>query len=257
MRRLILLIIWLITDAVLFIGAYAVGYFLRVGFIVSTDFPLDLYLQTVAFVAPIWLLVMAELGVFKLFRVQSEKRNLLYILFSCIMASAMFTLGYYFLHDRFFSRLLLVYAGALSFVFTVIWHLAFDQWQRRVLRKNPAAYPVLIIGTNREAERIITLLQEKQSPLRPVGILDPAGTSKKDLAGVPVLGKLNKLEETLKNLRPKYLVQCSNLEHSINLIGACRGHGITYMLLPSVLGAMGGSEEFVQIEGQSMATVRE
>jgi FlaA1/EpsC-like NDP-sugar epimerase len=173
------------------------------------------------------------------------------------MASAMFTLAYYFLHDRFFSRLLLVYAGALSFIFTVVWHLAFDQWQRRVLRKSPAAYPVLIIGTNREAERFIVLLQEKQSPLKPVGILDPQGSPKKELAGVPVLGKLNKLEETLKTLRPKYLVQCSNLEHSINLIGACRGHGITYMLLPSVLGVMGGSEEFVQIEGQSMATVRE
>ena len=257
MRRLLLLIIWLVTDAVLFLGAYAVAYFLRVGLIVSSDFPLNLYLQTVTVVTPIWLLIMAELGIFKLFRVQSDKRNLLYILFSCIFGSALFTLAYYFLHDRFFSRLLLVYAGGLSFVLTLIWHLAFDQWQRRILRKSPPAYPVLIIGSNRETERFITLLTDKQSPLKPVGILDPQGGKETNLAGVPVLGKLNKLEETIKSLKPKYLVQCSNLEHSINLISACRNHGMTYMLLPSVLGVMGGNEEFVMIEGQPMAMVRE
>ncbi len=257
MRRLILLIIWLVTDAVLFLGAYVVAYFLRVGLIVSTDFPLNLYLQTVALVTPVWLLVMGELGVFKLFRVQSDKRNLLYVLFSCVMGSALFTLTYYFLFNRFFSRLLLVEAGLLSFIFAMFWHLAFDQWQRRILRKSPVAYPVLVIGTNREAERFITLLEEKQSPLKVTGILDPQGSSKKEIAGVSVLGKLNKLEDTIKSLRPKYLVQCSNLEHSINLISACRNHGITYMLLPSVLGVVSQHEEFVVIEGQPMAMVRE
>lgn len=257
MRRLLLLITWLITDAVLFLGAYAVAYFLKVGLIISSDFPLNLYLQTVAIIIPLWLLIMAELGIFKLFRVQSDKKNILYILFSCVMGSSLFTLAYYFLHDRFFSRLLLVEAGVLSFIFTLIWHLAFDQWQRRVLRRSPPAYPVLLVGANRDTERFVTLLNETQSPLKPVGILDPEGSKAVHLGKTPILGKLNKLEEVIKELKPKYLVQCSNLEHSINLLSACRNHKMTYMLLPSVLGIMGGDEEFVMIEGQPMAMVRE
>jgi len=257
MRRTVLLTLWLLTDALLFIGAYTAAYFLRVGFIVSSDFPLNLYLQTVLIITPLWLLVLAELGVFRLIRVQTEIRNMLYLLFSCVIASSLFTLAYYFLHDRFFSRLLLIYAGVLSFTVTLVWHLAFDAWQRRILRKHPAAYPVLIIGANRDAENLITLLNEKQSPLKPVAVLDPQGTSKKEIGGVPVLGKLNILEETINNLKPKYLVQCSTLEHTINLISVCRNHKITYCLLPTVLGILGKNEEFVRVEGQALAMIRE
>lgn len=249
MRRTFLLLCWLATDIALFIAAYAIAYFLRVGFIVSTDFPLDKYMQTTLIVAPFWIGTMLELGIFRLTRIQGSRKNLTHILFSCILASALFTLTYYFLHNNFFSRLLLVYAGLISLGFAVVWHLAFDSWQRKVLRKNPAAYPVLIVGLNREAERLIDLLEDKQSPFKPVAILDGQGTSKAEVRGVPVLGKLNKLEEVIKTLKPSHLIQCSNLEHTINLMSVCRQHKMTYLLLPSVLGAVEGYGE--QIEGKS------
>ncbi len=249
MRRVLLLFCWLLTDIALFIAAYAIAYFARVGFIISTDFPLDQYLQTVLIVAPFWTLTMLELGIFRLNRIQGSRKNLTHILFSCVFASALFTLAYYFLHDRFFSRLLLVYAGLINLGLTVVWHLAFDSWQRRILRRSPPAYPVLIVGLNREAERLIDLLEERQSPYKPVGILDSQGTSKTDVRGIPVLGKLNSLEDVIASLRPTHLIQCSNLEHTINLMSVCRQHAMTYLLLPSVLGAVEGFSE--QIEGKS------
>ena len=255
-RRILLLITWLVTDGVLFIGSYAFAYFLRVGFILSTDFPLDTYLQTVLLITPLWLGVLTQLGVFRLTRVQSEERNIYHLFFACVMGTALFTLTYYFAFAEFFSRLLLVYAGIGSFILVTVWHLAFDQWQRRILRKNPAAYPLLVIGTNRDAERFVKLLEEKASPFKPVAILDPQGSSLKEISGVPVLGKLNMLEEVIKEKKPKYLVQCSNLEHTINLISVCRNHGMTYMLLPAVLGA-GGKEETIVVEGQALSVVRE
>ncbi len=257
MRRIVLLSLWLTTDAVLFVGAYVAAYFLRVGFILSSDFPLNLYLQTVFIITPIWLLLLAEMGVFRLFRIQSERKTILHILFSAVMGSALFTLAYYFLHDRFFSRLLLIEAATLNAFFTLLWHLAFDQWQRIILRRSPPAYPLLIIGTNRDSARFIRLLTERRSPLVPVGILDPEGGHQKMVEGVPVLGKLNVLEETIRTLRPQYLLQSSHMEHTINLISVCRNHRMTYMLLPSVLGIIGNSEEFLRIEGEMLATVSE
>ncbi len=249
MRRQLLLVCWLVTDMALFIAAYVIAYFLRVGFLLSTNFPLDLYLQTVLIVAPFWIATMLELGIFRLTRIQSDRKNLSHILFACVLASALFTLTYYFLHDRFFSRLLLVEAGIINLALTVVWHLAFDTWQRRVLRKDPAAFPVLIVGLNRESERLIDLLEDRQSPFKPVAILDGHGTSKSQVRGVPVLGKLNKLEDVIKTLKPTHLIQCSNLEHTINLMSVCRQHKMTYLLLPSVLGAVEGYGE--QIEGKS------
>ncbi|MSR68026.1 hypothetical protein EXS65_04385 [Candidatus Peribacteria bacterium] len=254
MRRTLLLTAWLLTDIVLFVGAYVCAYFLRVGFILSSDFPLDRYVQAVLVISPIWVAVMIGLGIFRLTRVQSDKRNILHILFACVMGLSLFTLGYYFLFGQFFSRLLLVYAGALSFVLTTIWHLAFDQWQRRILRKDPPAYPVLIVGANREAERFIRLLNDRLSPLRPVGVLDSLGSQQKEISGVPVLGKLNVLESVIKTKRPTHLIQCSNLEHTINLVSAARQHNMTYMMLPSVLG-IAQKQSMDSIEGQAMITV--
>jgi hypothetical protein len=78
----------------------------------------------------------------------------------------------------------------------------------------------------------------------------------KEVAGVPVLGKLNKLEETIKEKRPTHLIQCSNLEHTINLMSVCRQHGMTYLLLPSVLGVTGAAETVETIEGQNVIAVK-
>ncbi len=255
MRRVLLLLVWLVTDVVLMVGAYAAAYFLRVGLILSTDFPIDRYLQTVFLVAPFWLVIMGFLGIFRLLRVQSSPRNLCHILFSCVMALALYTLAYYFLFNNFFSRKLLVYAALAHVLLTVVWHLAFDQWQRRILRRKPAAYPVLVIGANRDAERVIRLLEDRQSPLKPVAVLDSQGTSAKEIAGVPVRGKLNKLEDVIREEGISHLLQCADLEHTINLLSLCRQHGITYMLLPSVLGIVGVQERIDEIEGQPVTAV--
>jgi len=73
---------------------------------------------------------------------------------------------------------------------------------------------------------------------------------------VPVEGKLNKLEEVIKKYGITHLIQCSDLEQSMNLLSACRSHGITYMMLPSVLGIVEGDERTEILEGRSMTTVR-
>ncbi len=257
MRRPLLLLLWCATDVLLFLGAYVAAYFLRVGFILSTDFRIDTYMQVVLFVSPIWIAVLLFLGVFRLTRVQSSLKNVTHMFFSCVLAMSLFSLGYYFFYGTFFSRLLLVYAGVLSFLAVMVWHAAFDQWQRRILRRNPPAFPLLVIGANRPAQQMIALLEERQSPFRPVAVLDGRGTPLKEIAGVPVLGKLNKLEEVIRDLRITHVLHCADLEHTINLLSVCRQHGITYMLLPSVLGIVGVSETVDMIEGQPVTIVND
>ncbi len=256
MRRVVLLILWLITDILIFIGAYVLAYFLRVGFIVSTDFPLDLFLRTVYMVAPLTIAVMAQLGVFRLMRLQSAKRNIAHIIFAAAMGSALFTLTYYFLYVDFFSRLLLVYAFVLSAGFLIVWHIGFEQVMRKFLRMGRPLYPTLIVGATREAASLIKTLNDQRSPLTPVAILDGRGTSEKEMNGVPVEGKLNKLEETITKYHITHLIQCSDLEQSINLLSACSNRNITYILLPSVLGMVNNTETIESIEGRQVAMVR-
>lgn len=255
MRRFVLLIVWFCVDALLFLGSYVLAYVVRVRQLNSTDFPLEQYVTTALIVIPVWLLVMLSLRVFALTRVQSSWRSMTYIFYAAVMGTALFALTHYFIYKMIFSRLLLVLAGAFSFIAVALWHMAFDQWQRRILRKDPPAYPTLIIGATREAERLIELLNTKQSVLTPVAILDSRGVSAKDVGGVPVKGKLDSLEETLKRDRITHLIQCADLEHTVNLLGACRSRGITYMLLPSVLGMVEGDERVDVLEGAMPVTV--
>lgn len=255
MRRLFLTVIWLATDALVFAVAYVFAYFLKVGWILSTDFPFRIFLSAVLLTIPGWLFVMITMRNFALSRMQRSFRNFLYISYACMIGMAGFTLVFYFLRQTLFSRLLLLMGGIFSAVAVFVWHSIFDWIQRFLLRIGKPAYPLLIIGTNREARKLIEKLQSTWSPFTPVAILDGRGSGPRDIAGVPVLGKLDRLERVIKEKRITHLVQCDQLEHSINLLSLCREHGITYMLLPFVLGVIEDHVPTEALEGQQVVAV--
>ncbi len=255
MRPRILLAIWLITDLILFVGVYSLSYFLRVGFIFSSDFPFERFLAVVIIISPLWLGVLATTRTFYKTRNQFTIRNLSYISYSCLVGVALFSLAYYFRYQLFFSRLLLIYAFVLSVILIFLWHLIFQQIQRRILCINPPAFPTLIIGVTRESKRLIELLIKKKNPLCPVAILDGRGFEDAEVHGIPVMGKLNKLEEVMENQKITHLIQCADLEQSLNLLSACRNRKITYLMLPSVLGIIERDEHVDSIEGMPVIIV--
>jgi len=63
------------------------------------------------------------------------------------------------------------------------------------------------------------------------------------------------LEHVLEEDRITHLIQCSNLEQSLNLLSACRQQGITYIVLPSVFGIVERDERVDRLEGQPVTTV--
>lgn len=255
-RRRILLILWLVSDLVLFVAAYTLAYFLRVGFILSSDFPFTDFLIVAIASAPLWLLILIATRTFSMFRKQATLRTFATIAYASIVATAFFALGYYFFYGLFFSRLLLLEAFVLLVVMGFGWHLCFGALSRSRLRGRVPAFPTLIIGATREAADLIRSLTEHQSPLLPVAVLDGRGSKETTLAGVPILGKLNKLEEILTTYRISHLIQCSDLEQSINLLSACRQHAIAYILLPSVLGIVERDERVELLEGRPVTVVR-
>lgn len=255
-RQHVLVVLWLLSDAALFIGAYVLAYVLRVGWILSTDFPLEHLLAVIAAVTPLWLLILAAFGVFHPLRNQRTFAAFLHMGAAALMGVALFTLGYYFRYTAFFSRLLLLEAFALSSIVPWMWHLIMQGIVRRILRAHPPSFPTLIIGATREAAHLIQALERYKSPIMPVGILDSRGVREERVAGVPVLGKLHLLDTILIERRITHLIQCSDSEHTINLLSACRARGITYMLLPSVLGIVERDERIESLEGFPVTVVR-
>ena len=255
-RRHLLLLLWLLSDLFLFIAAFSGAYFLRVGLIFSSDFPFDRYLTAAILSAPVWLLVLIASRMFSLMHRQASLRSLSSLVYAAIIAIAFFGLTYYFLYGLFFSRLLLLQAFLLLTLVSVGWHLFFGFLSRGLLRGAHPAFPTLIVGATREAADLIRSMNRNRSALTPVAILDGRGIKESNIEGVPVLGKLNKLEEVLSAHRISHLIQASELEQSINLLSACRMHGITYLLLPSVLGIVEHDERVEALEGRSVTVVR-
>lgn len=255
MRYPFLITFWLLSDVLLFITSYVLAYFVRVGWIFSSDFPFTPYLSIVTLVAIPWMIVLLTTRSFSITRPQRSLRNLGYIAYACLVGTAIFALGYYFLFGLFFSRTLLLYALIASTLIISLWHIAFEKVLRHVLRMDPPVFRALIIGVNRESAALIKLMNQKKNPLTPVAILDGTGTKETAIDGVPVLGKLNKLEETLVNEKITHLIQCSDMEQSINLLSACRNRNISYMVLPSVFGIVERDERVESLEGKPVTSV--
>lgn len=255
MRRSLLLLFWLLSDYGVFIGSYALAYFLRVGWILSSDLPFRQFMTAVALSGVPWLASLAATRTFALTRNQRTPRNAAYIAYASVMGLAFVALSYFFLFQEIFSRELLLIACVLSIAATWIWHMIMGLTMRWTLTFSPPVFPTLVIGVTRETRTLLKHLRERRSVLVPVAILDAMGVKETDIEGVPVRGKLDRLEQVLKESRITHLLQCSDLEQSINLLSACRAHGITYMLLPSVLGIVERDERVESLEGKAVTVV--
>lgn len=256
MRRGILLTIWLFTDLAVFTLCYVAAYFLRVGFIFSTDFPFDRFITATIITSPAWLALLIGTRTFSLLRKQFSLRTAAHVAYACVGGAAIFSLTYYFLFGAFFSRGLLLLAFSLSIVATWAWHVIFGFVLRIWMRGSTPDYPTLVVGATREATKLLRSMRENRSPLSPVAILDGKGTKETEIEGVPVLGKLNKLEDTLKRYGVTHVIQCSDMEQSLNLLSACRKHRINYIVLPSVFGIIEGDERVESLEGVQVTVVR-
>ncbi len=255
-RHRFLLFLWLGSDALLFIGSFVLAYFVRVGWIFSSNFPFAPFLTIVIVTAPLWLIIQISQRTFRLTETQTDLRHFLSLVWSNVVGIALFSLAYFFAYDLFTSRLLLVEALLFSTIILWIWHMIFTFIARRSLWRDPAAFPTLIVGATREAAKLIEMLQRRKNPLKPVAILDGRGTSLMTLHGVPVIGKLDKLEETLERFHISHLIQCSDLEQSLNLLSVCRNRSLTYLLLPSVLGIVERDERVESLENVAVMIVR-
>ena len=249
-----LLFLWLLSDTVLFVSAYVLAYFLRVGFIFSSDVEFVPYLFTVALTAPFWLGTLIATRTYAKTRVQTTPRNGMYIAFAGVIGAAIFALLNYFVFSLLLSRMLLFFGIVFSVGAVWVWHIIYAQFLRLYLWNRPA-FRVLVVGVTRETRALVTLLNRRKSLLKPVAILDGRGVSDTDIDGVPIRGKLNKLEEVLEKDRITHLLQCSDLEQTLNLLSVCRNHSIVYMLLPSVLGMVEHSEIIEPLEGQPVTVV--
>ena len=238
-------------DFILVFFSFCLAYFVRVGFIFSTDFPFAQFLP-VALVSSVLTIVFSFL--IKTYKEDQKVWSVHHFLrtgFSSILQTAIFAILFYFFYQEIFSRLMLAYIPVFSVILVYGGHLAFDKLARYLYAKGKGGViRTLLIGTNREAQKLVNFLQTSQSRHYIVSILDGYGSSLKEIEGIPVKGKLNKLEVVVKEDKIEQIIQVDNLEQVMNILNFAQQNNLKYILIPSVLGAYHHKLESVNLDDE-------
>lgn len=248
-------VLQIIVDGILILGAFALAYFLRIGFYFSTDFPFSEYLLIAGITTPITLLFMFFIRAYKLNQIVISWRHIQRLTFVALENVFVFMILYYFTFREFFSRLILVYAFLLTLLLTYLWHIVFRIILQKASEREIGVFRTLIIGSNRPAHEIIKILIKTKSHIKPVAIIDAHGSSKKVIHGIPIVGKMNLFEKTIADHNIDIILQTDNLEQSLNIINYALQNNIKYIMPPELLGIFQGNQIIEEIEGMPFLKV--
>jgi len=245
-----------VVDGILILAAFALAYFLRIGFILSTEFSFSNYMLIAGITTPITLLYMFFIRAYKLSQRVISWRHLQRLTFVALENVFVFMILYYFTFQEFFSRLILIYVFLFTLLFTHLWHIVFRWILKKASSHEIGVYRTLIIGTNRPAEAIIRMLITEKSHIKPVAAINAHGGNKKVIAGVPVVGKMNLFEKTIADHDIDIIIQVDHLEQSINIINYALANNIEYIMPPELLGIFQGYQNLDEIEGMPFLKVQ-
>ena len=232
--------ITILLDYLLLLGGFVLAYFVRVGFIFSSDLPFEPYIYSALLAAAIWIMSLVVFRGYSPVIRFTRPVQLLKVLIAALVGTAAYGLIYYFGQKTLFSRLLLIYIFAFGSALMILCHILMQALQRQLNRGGYGVTRLLMIGSNRGVQSFIGTLRKNHSPFVPVAVLDGHGTSQKEIGGVPVLGKLNILESTVEKYQIDAIVQGDNIEQVINIHSFCQQHQLEYYLLPYLFGAYQG-----------------
>lgn len=243
------------VDGLLILGAFALAYFLRIGFVFSSEFSFSDYFLVAVITTPFTLLFMFFIRAYKLSQQVRTARHAQRLIFVSMENVFLFMILYYFTFREFFSRLILIYVFLFTLAFTYGWHILFRWILKKASEQEIGVYRTLVIGANRPAEEIIRLLTREKSHIKPVAIINAHGGSKTMICGVPVVGKMNHFERAIAQHDIDMILQTDHLEQSLNIINYALNNNLKYLMPPELLGIFQGSQLLEEVEGQPFLKV--
>lgn len=255
-EKIIEKLLLLFFDSLVILGAFASAYFFRLGTFSHSEFLFFPYITMGLGMIPFWILFLLYEGRYSL-KEKTFFQELKIILFSSLSASLLFPLIFYFTNERFFSRGIIVLLFVFGSFFLLLTYLIEKKISQYRAKHNHSLSKMLIIGSNRSAENIIHTLLETNSHYKPVAILSPYGSKRKEICNVPILGKLDALEKTFFSQEIDEIFLCEGIEHSENLSSFCRNQGIPLRASFETLGIALEQTKAETIEGITFLTIQQ
>ena len=236
-----------------FLGAY----WGRIGGFVSTDFPFWPYAQISLIAALVW---WGVLLLSTYYRIPPRTGVRAWYDFGSILLGALagistLVLIYFFQRELFFSRLVNVYVLVLGL--GGLWgsRALFLLWLKQAKKQGKALYKTLIIGANHVSQRLIRSIDEDPyTPYQVIGVIDPYGFTEPGWGSVPLLGKLDRLQDLIESERATALIQCDAFEHTLNLIAICKKYQLKFHFEPALRGVYDQNLRLRMVAGQILVS---
>lgn len=244
----------IILDTLMVYGAFLLAYFVRVGFLFSTDFPFPLFASLSGGATLVWILFLIFTKYYRIPPRHGGRAgfDMALAITGGIVAVGMLIVTYFFPRDILFSRLIGVYALVFGSAWLLLSHEIFNAILAHRKRNEKEVYRTLIIGANRVSEKIIDAINKNPyAPYKIIGVIDPYGISKK-IEGSQLLGKLNKLEEICDKENITAIIQCDAFEHTINIISLCEEKNIKFQFDPALRGIFEENLRIREVAGVTM-----
>ncbi|HID92294.1 TPA: hypothetical protein EYP45_04210 [Candidatus Peregrinibacteria bacterium] len=218
-------LIILLFDTIALFLSFTLAYLARLGTFSHSKFLFEPYIYMASLMVCIWIILLIISGRYSL-KEKSLFNESKIVFFSSLSASTLFPLLFYFKQDLFFSRGIIILLFIFSTLFLFSISVLYKKYTMFQASKNIGISRMLVIGAGKNAEKIITNLLKTQSIHKPVAILTPYGSKKKEISGVKIFGKLDSLERIFTSEKIQELFLCEAVEHSENLASFCQNKGV-------------------------------
>jgi exopolysaccharide biosynthesis polyprenyl glycosylphosphotransferase len=180
------------------LGAYGIRFALD-GVLGTPINPFRRYVEALPLVVVPWVATCWFFGIYRGARMRTLVDELQALLRGAALGLLVVSALSFFFRELAFGRFVVVASALLNLLLQGVSRVAFYRAERRMWRSGVHDVPVLIVGTGIAAIRLLQKLQDHpEIGYRVVGLLDDSeALAEKDVAGHPVLGRVEELREVV------------------------------------------------------------
>ncbi len=229
------------VDAAMIIASFVLAYYIRIKadiLPVNSDVSFHQYLWYVLYILPIWLIIFAMSGLYKISRERNYFNDFYKIFVSNAVAILIFIVAIFFSRSFFFSRVILIIIPLLSVFLVFIARLIVTSFQRYLYQFGYGVHKVAVIGDNSVSLQLAReIKQVKRLGLEFVGIVNGLGDAKDHKSSLKIIGNVENLQEIIGKYHPDEIILTDvgiNREKILDIIQACSDANVSFKFISDV-----------------------
>ncbi len=255
-------LIYLLFDLLVLAATYWLTYWFKLVLLDQQNYIeiFELYIKSMAFVFPVFLISYMFVTLYGNMRTQSKGALLFLIAEGNVMGTLFLTLLLFFVKIENFSRLFLIYFAILDTAFMFIERVIVGKFIDHSYAKGRHQSQVVIVGYSETAKAYLDrVLANPQWGYHIVGILDDEKQVGHSYKGVAVIGSTEDLSELLSKNETDEIVICLKLtEHSKlkTVVNTCEKSGVHTKFIPDYMNVLPTQPYTEDMQGLPVINIR-